>query len=346
MFFSASSPILQHLLAMCATLEDMNKHLKKNYTFLSRIRWQVVKSEVAETSATPSNIVCAAEFPKKVHQVWFGGNDPGWRTTLFEKNRAICEKYGYTYKLWKEEDRTLENFPVTFDYQQTAKSKGNTRWAQVADLARLEILYESGGIYADSIIELNPALFMALEQAVKKGNMFIGCNEDPCDPFGRGDSPCEGAGGMSFLTNSFFATTRANPIFERLLDFDVLDAIDFDRDEINQETGPYFLRRMIKDPAADRVFLLDSSQMFQYNTQETQSKGVTLDPFIVREEAPGAVKVKEGQYFVPGGVDVLQRTFLGLPEGRQLTDADYKKVVERKGPLAIYHSGLGGTWST
>ncbi len=343
MFFSAASPILQHLLAMSATLEDMNMHLKKNYTFLSRIRWEFVKPE---TPPETSNIVCAAEFPKIVHQVWFGGGDPGWRAALFEKNRVLCEKYGYTHKLWVEGDRTPDNFPITFAYQETAKSKGNTRWAQVADLARLEILYDNGGIYADSIIELSPALFLAIEGAVKKGSQFIGCNEDPCDPFGRGDTPCRGAGGREFLTNSFFANTRANPIFERLLDYDVLDRIDFDRVEINQETGPYFLRTMITDPVADRVFLLKSSQMFQYNTQETQSKKVTLDPFIVRESVPGAVEVKAGQYFVPGGTDVLQRQFLGLPEGSALTDTHYKKIVEGKGPLAIYHSGLGGTWST
>jgi hypothetical protein len=39
MFFAAKSPVLQHLLVMCETLADMNKHLKNSYLFLSRIRW-------------------------------------------------------------------------------------------------------------------------------------------------------------------------------------------------------------------------------------------------------------------------------------------------------------------
>ena len=39
MFFAAKSPVLQHLLVMCDTLADMNKHLKNSYLFLSRVRW-------------------------------------------------------------------------------------------------------------------------------------------------------------------------------------------------------------------------------------------------------------------------------------------------------------------
>ena len=39
MFFSSTSPVLLHLLTMCATLDDMNKHLRASYIFASRIRW-------------------------------------------------------------------------------------------------------------------------------------------------------------------------------------------------------------------------------------------------------------------------------------------------------------------
>jgi hypothetical protein len=39
LYFSAQNPILVHLLAMCSTIEDINKHLKSSYIFASRIRW-------------------------------------------------------------------------------------------------------------------------------------------------------------------------------------------------------------------------------------------------------------------------------------------------------------------
>jgi hypothetical protein len=38
-YFSAQNPILVHLLAMCSTLEEINKHLMSSYIFASRIRW-------------------------------------------------------------------------------------------------------------------------------------------------------------------------------------------------------------------------------------------------------------------------------------------------------------------
>lgn len=45
MYFSSNSKILPHLLAMCSTLSDLNSHIRNNYWFHSRIRWQV--SDVA-----------------------------------------------------------------------------------------------------------------------------------------------------------------------------------------------------------------------------------------------------------------------------------------------------------
>lgn len=41
MFISSKNPIIQHMLMMCETLDDINKHLQESYTFLSRIRWNL-----------------------------------------------------------------------------------------------------------------------------------------------------------------------------------------------------------------------------------------------------------------------------------------------------------------
>ena len=41
MFISYKNPIIHHLLAMCETLADINKHLIESYVFLSRIRWNL-----------------------------------------------------------------------------------------------------------------------------------------------------------------------------------------------------------------------------------------------------------------------------------------------------------------
>jgi hypothetical protein len=39
MYISHKNHVVQHLLAMCETLADINKHLQQSYIFASRIRW-------------------------------------------------------------------------------------------------------------------------------------------------------------------------------------------------------------------------------------------------------------------------------------------------------------------
>lgn len=322
MFFSSKSRTLIHLLSMCETLKDINKHINGSYTFMSRIRWNLIKPKSA------SVVQEGVDFRPVLHQIWFGSDVPQWRKAMFDANKKVCEQNGFEYKLWKNQDRTPENFPQTIGYQEASlkagEEIGQSRWAQVADLARLEIVYNNSGIYADSLIEITPALLKAVVDAIHGGAQFVGCNEDPCDP----PMDCKNAKGEMYLTNSFFAATRANPIFQRLLSEKSLDSIDMSDEQINHTTGPYFLRSGITPE--DKVFLFDSAQIYQFNQQETPYKQPTPDRFLSRTMVPGAVKVNENMYYIPGGTQTLQTEF----------------VVANKGPLATYHSGLGGTWST
>jgi hypothetical protein len=323
MFFSAKSRTLIHLLAMCETLKDINKHLTGSYMFMSRIRWNLT---------TPANTLAFSiaegiDFRPVFNQIWFGGEMPKWRQLMFGANKKVCEQSGFQYKLWKNEDRNAENFPQTIAYQNAAlevgTATGHSRWAQVADLARLEIIYNVGGVYADSIVEITPALLKAVTEAINQGAQFVGCNEDECEP----PLDCKNARGELYLSNSFFAATRGNPIFERLLSAASLDNIDMENEQLNHTTGPYFLRSAITPE--DSVFLFKSNQVYQFNQQETPYKEATPDPFLFKTMVAGAVKVKDDMYYLPGGIQKLQADFL----------------VANKGPLATYHSGLGGSWS-
>jgi hypothetical protein len=80
----------------------------------------------------------------------------------------------------------------------------------------------------------------------------------------------------------------------------------------------------------DNIFLFDSGQVYQFNQQETPYKPPNPNRFLFRTEVPGSIKINDNMYFLQGGIDILQAEFL----------------VAQKGPLATYHSGLGGTWST
>jgi hypothetical protein len=173
-------------------------------------------------------------------------------------------------------------------------------------------------------VEITPALLKAVTEAINQGAQFVGCNEDECEP----PLDCKNAQGEMYLSNSFFAATRGNPIFERLLSDASLDNIDMGDERLNHTTGPYFLRSAITPE--DKVFMFKSNQVYQFNQQETPYKEPTPDPFLFKSMVTGAVKVNDSMYYLPGGIQKLQTDFL----------------VTNKGPLATYHSGLGGTWST
>jgi hypothetical protein len=366
MFFSAKSRILAHLFRMCATLSDINTHLSFSYMFTSRIRWFLLQqgprgapmtveqqlaappivlpvvppsTEELEMQAmkrlesrmeaemnAPREVVDAGAVPKKVHQIWFGGELPPWRQYLFDLNKAAAERNGYTYKLWQNADRTPEFFQSTIGYQNGAidhgQQTGQSRWAQVADLARMEILYKEGGVYLDSLFETGDDLYKEITRLSLEGKSFIGCNEDPCE------LECVGAEGKKYLSNSFFATMQWSPVLERLLKDEELGKIDLDSPAINQTTGPYYLRTGIVDPVADKVFLFKSEEIYPFPMSGSVQRPPEPNPFLLREVSENSIETTPGMWLQKGALQLLQS------QGRPIK------------PLALYHVGLGGTWST
>ena len=86
-------------------------------------------------------------IPKVLHYCWFGGAPK-------PKNIQNCirswKKYCPDYEIieWNE-----QNFDVSQSLY-TRQAYDARRWAFVADYARLKILYEQGGIYMDTDVEL------------------------------------------------------------------------------------------------------------------------------------------------------------------------------------------------
>ncbi len=108
-------------------------------------------------------------IPKIIHYFWFGGK------TLPEKNRKYIEGWkekcpDYEIREWNE-----YNYDVTKNIfmKQAWESK---RWAFAADYARLDIVYEYGGIYLDTDVEVLKNLDDLLYQEAYlgfEGNLFI-----------------------------------------------------------------------------------------------------------------------------------------------------------------------------
>lgn len=264
-------------------------------------------------------------IPRIVHQIWFGSEVPSWRQYIFDKMREACERNGYKYRLWKEEDRTRKNFPITHPYQEDGlrigKEQGQNRYAQVADLARLEILYHHGGIYLDSIFMVRDAFFRGIETLnICDKKTFLCANEDPCG------LDCENAAGEKYLSNSFIASIPKHPVLSRLLDADTsLDNIDLESSAINKTTGPYFLRSgiVIVSEAEENIGIIPTEKIYPFPMsgsvlrEPKENNCLTQDP----EDKSNVIQVSNVKYL-------------------------YKNCMERNPDAwAVYLVGLGGSWS-
>lgn len=121
-------------------------------------------------------------IPKKIHYCWFGGKEKSKKT---EQCIASWKKYCPDYEIieWNE-----SNFDIMqYDYLKWCHD--NKKWAFLSDLARLLIIYQEGGIYYDTDVELikkpdqllkNEAFYgFENEQNIATGLGFGACMNHP-----------------------------------------------------------------------------------------------------------------------------------------------------------------------
>ena len=90
-------------------------------------------------------------IPKVIHYCWFG---KGEMPPLTKKCLKSWKKYCPDYKIicWNE-----ENFDVSQN-RYMCEAYEAKKWAFVSDYARLKIIYDQGGIYLDTDVELFKSL--------------------------------------------------------------------------------------------------------------------------------------------------------------------------------------------
>ena len=123
-------------------------------------------------------------IPKVIHYIWFGGNP---LPPLAEQCIASWKRYmpDYEIKRWDE-----DNFDVhACDYTSEAYEHG--KWAFVSDYARFQILYDEGGVYLDTDVEL----IKPLDDILAKGP-YMGFETDPAP-----DCQCSVAPGLGLAAN-------------------------------------------------------------------------------------------------------------------------------------------------
>lgn len=106
-------------------------------------------------------------IPKIIHYCWFGGKPLPWDV---KQCIASWEKYcpDYEIKQWNE-----SNFDVTAHPFMKAAYEAKA-WAFVSDYARLQVVYENGGIYLDTDVELIKPLDSLLQEGCYFGMQQVG----------------------------------------------------------------------------------------------------------------------------------------------------------------------------
>ena len=101
-------------------------------------------------------------IPKIIHYCWFGGNP---LPKSAEKCIASWKKYcpDYEIRRWDE-----SNFDMNCN-SYCASMLDKKRWAFLSDYARLKIVYDQGGVYLDTDVELVRSLDPLVEQGAYMG---------------------------------------------------------------------------------------------------------------------------------------------------------------------------------
>ena len=128
-------------------------------------------------------------IPKIIHYCWFGGSPlPELALKCIESWKKYCPDY--EIKCWDETNIDINSV----DYMREAYEA--KAWGFVPDVARLQIIYENGGIYLDTDVEIIKPIDELLQHKA-----FVGTEDDRFIALGLG-----------------FGAEKENPIIKTLLD--------------------------------------------------------------------------------------------------------------------------------
>ena len=137
-------------------------------------------------------------IPKKIHYCWFGGKP---LDKLGKKCLKSWKKYFPEYEIieWNESNVDLESCPYV---KQAYEAK---KWAFVSDYVRFKVLYEQGGVYFDTDVEV----IKPFDDILAKG-AFLGC-ENPASAEGE---ECK----ISVASGLGMAAEAGNAFYREVLD--------------------------------------------------------------------------------------------------------------------------------
>ena len=287
------------------------------------------------------------QIPRLVHQIWIGSSIPTWRKYLFNSNREICKKNNIQYKLWTNKEFNEDNFPRTWEYIQTAIKVGweieQSKWAQIADLMRYEIIYKYGGMYFDSLFQLHDKFFKEFDKLTNgKGNhgkySVLLCNEEPYKLT------------KGYISNGFFACTAKHYIMHNAISRQLLNKINFKSIYINRETGPYYFRKAIGD-FNKGMYIFAPEKIYPFLMHETETREREVNKCLVLDHSKSNTNLSKASKSHNSHSLQIRKS-----KGNYKKNSKYLHIKDNqylfipcheiyKNALVVYHSGLGGSWS-
>ena len=178
-------------------------------------------------------------IPKKIHYCWLGG-DP--LSPLAEKCIASWKKYCPDYEiiLWNESNYDFTKHPYMRQALEAQK------WGFVPDYARLDIVWQHGGIYLDTDVELVKSLDDLLEN-----KFYAGFESDKFVALGLG-----------------FGAEAGHPLLKKMME-------DYDNYSFVNEDGTL---NLLPSPAIQTELLLKMGLSADTGDILTMTDGVVIYP--------------------------------------------------------------------
>ena len=159
-------------------------------------------------------------IPKKIHYIWFGHN---------EKNERVLkciESWKKFLPDWEIVEWNADNFDIDM-CEFTRKAYDEGKWAYVADVARLWVLLNEGGVYMDTDVEL----YKPIDEFLQNEG-FMGFED------------------FRYLSTAVIGSEKDNPYIRFFLDY--YKAIEFVKYDIwtdyitNEETSPCIVSNLME----------------------------------------------------------------------------------------------------
>lgn len=187
-------------------------------------------------------------IPKVIHYCWFGGKElPFDAKKCIKSWKKFCPDY--EIKKWDESNfDVMEHSFVKAAYEAKA-------WAFVSDYARLKVIYENGGIYLDTDVEMirNPDFLL-------KNKCYIGvqANEHLCN------------------TGLGFGAEKTSPVVRKMLDR--YDSVTFDDENRVKFACPWLNDEVVRSYGyknSSNITYLDELTVYPIRYFDPYPSGIT-----------------------------------------------------------------------